>query len=53
MCVQEFENWYKKSFLVPEEELDITIDRTLEQVSLPHIYNIASLMEKMFLYSFP
>ncbi|XP_035853868.1 kinesin-like protein KIF9 isoform X1 [Sander lucioperca] len=29
--LSEFENWYKKSFLVPEEELDITIDRTLEQ----------------------
>ncbi|XP_078137277.1 kinesin-like protein KIF9 [Sander vitreus] len=29
--LSEFENWYKMSFLVPEEELDITIDRTLEQ----------------------
>ncbi|KAA8580608.1 hypothetical protein FQN60_013566 [Etheostoma spectabile] len=29
--LSEFENWYKKSFPVPEEELDITIDRTLEQ----------------------
>ncbi|XP_070784645.1 kinesin-like protein KIF9 [Enoplosus armatus] len=31
MCVPEFEDWYKKTFLVPEEELDITMDKTLKQ----------------------
>ncbi|XP_068438196.1 kinesin-like protein KIF9 isoform X2 [Clinocottus analis] len=29
--LSEFENWYKKSFLVPEDELDITMEKTLEQ----------------------
>ncbi|XP_045913222.1 kinesin-like protein KIF9 isoform X3 [Micropterus dolomieu] len=29
--LSEFENWYKKFFLVPEEELDITMEKTLEQ----------------------
>ncbi|XP_054479156.1 kinesin-like protein KIF9 [Anoplopoma fimbria] len=29
--LSEFDNWYKKSFLVPEEELDITMDKTRDQ----------------------
>lgn len=33
MCVPEFEIWYKKSFLVPEEELDVTMKKSLRQVS--------------------
>lgn len=31
--VLEFENWYEKSFPAPEEELDITMETTREQVS--------------------
>ncbi|KAI3355381.1 hypothetical protein L3Q82_018225, partial [Scortum barcoo] len=29
--LSEFESWYKKSFLVPEEELDLTMEKTLTQ----------------------
>ncbi|XP_029313964.1 kinesin-like protein KIF9 isoform X2 [Cottoperca gobio] len=29
--LSEFDNWYKKSFLVPEEELERSMDKTLEQ----------------------
>nr|XP_046227407.1 kinesin-like protein KIF9 [Scatophagus argus] len=29
--LSEFEDWYKKSFLAPEEELDLTTDETLRE----------------------
>uniref|UniRef100_A0A7N8XZS6 Kinesin-like protein n=1 Tax=Mastacembelus armatus TaxID=205130 RepID=A0A7N8XZS6_9TELE len=39
--LSEFEIWYKQTFMLPEEELELTVDKTLEQVSLsyciPHI----------------
>uniref|UniRef100_A0A8C4FC62 Kinesin-like protein n=1 Tax=Dicentrarchus labrax TaxID=13489 RepID=A0A8C4FC62_DICLA len=41
--LSEFENWYKKSFLVPEEELDVTTEKTLTEVSVPHIYNSTNI----------
>lgn len=38
MCVPEFEIWYKKSFMVPEEELDVTMKKSLRQVSKKNLH---------------
>lgn len=41
VCFSEFETWYKKTFQLPEEgeeEVEITLDNKLTQVSLFYTY---------------
>lgn len=46
MCFLDFETWYKKTFLLPEEELEITMDKTPPQVSLFDTYAYQSYTQK-------
>uniref|UniRef100_A0A3Q3F715 Kinesin-like protein n=1 Tax=Labrus bergylta TaxID=56723 RepID=A0A3Q3F715_9LABR len=42
--LSEFENWYEKSYLLPDEELDVLLEKTQKHVSLPFIYSSGSFM---------
>uniref|UniRef100_A0A3Q1H0X4 Kinesin-like protein n=1 Tax=Anabas testudineus TaxID=64144 RepID=A0A3Q1H0X4_ANATE len=46
--LSEFESWYKNTFLLPEDEVEITLDSTIAHVSLDNIIMLLSSAESFY-----